>query len=685
MVGGFVKVKLNEVISMPNANDAYAKALRLGQQCYKKQMEAHKDPYLPVLDVYLEGQKIKKEIRLKTQEIPLDLVIGTKTQGRTQAFAANFMPLLESSSEFADKWMRLYTSQLEEGIREPIQCYEVFGRYFVQEGNKRVSVLKFCNSPSIMADVKRIIVGISGKTAEGRLYNAYLNFVEITGVTGILMSEPTDYPKLVSLVDPEWKSGSFDKEQSEDLCAQYKAFVSVYKAQGGDRLTIPLGNAYLLFLSDYGYIKNQAIPQAELAREIDKIWPDLMAYPNKPSSALLTDTDVSDKKKLISLRTSPLKVAFIESKDAQSSAWTKSHEEGREQLQKDLPYDVVTRAYDHADTDEQIYQAMHQAVQDGNEVIFTTSPLMLPIANQFAVKYPKIKILNCSLNQNTGQVRTYWDRQYEIQFLMGVLAGVLSTTGDIGYIADYPIYGTIANINAFALGVQMTDPKAKVYLDWSTTQEATQKDFPTDIDILYVAGQQFEPDVLISKQYGLFDVGAGNFFNIAHVKTNWGVFYTRILKSILNGTWKTDQQSAGTDSINYWWGLSNGMLDVSFNDQIPQQTRRLLNLLKEQIKDRKFHPFADEIKSQKGVIHDAKEGLDVNKVANMDWLCSNVVGTIPKLRQFESGSKDLLALHALDSMRQEDLNELVDGGVQGYPDEKEDASASSNASDEAQK
>lgn len=64
---------------------------------------------------------------------------------------------------------------------------------------------------------------------------------------------------------------------------------------------------------------------------------------------------------------------------------------------------------------------------------------MLQLANQFAAEYPRIKILNCSLNVENAHVRLYYSRDYEIQFLMGLLAGILTRTAQIGYIADYPI------------------------------------------------------------------------------------------------------------------------------------------------------------------------------------------------------------------------------------------------------
>ena len=90
-------------------------------------------------------------------EVPLELLVGTKTAGRTAAFASNFMPLLEPDTEFATKWISLCQAHVEEGIRDPIRCFEYLGRFYVQEGNKRVSVLKYFEADSISATVTRVM------------------------------------------------------------------------------------------------------------------------------------------------------------------------------------------------------------------------------------------------------------------------------------------------------------------------------------------------------------------------------------------------------------------------------------------------------------------------------------------------------------------------------------------------
>ena len=112
---------------------------------------------LPALDDLLKDCETAGEVPLGLIDIPSDRIVGTKTAGRSTAFAPNFMPVLEEGSEFSSKWVYLYNSHLSEGIREPIRAYEYMNYYYVQEGNKRVSVLKFCNADTIPGYVTRIL------------------------------------------------------------------------------------------------------------------------------------------------------------------------------------------------------------------------------------------------------------------------------------------------------------------------------------------------------------------------------------------------------------------------------------------------------------------------------------------------------------------------------------------------
>lgn len=660
--------------------DAYEKAHRLAEACYEKDISLQRNPYLPVLDNILNGVTIKKESRPVIREIPLKQVVGTRTEGRTQAFASNFMPLLKANTEFADKWSVLYKAQMEEGIREPVKVYELFGRYYVQEGNKRVSVLKFCKSPTILADVRTITIDPEDlDEIHSKLYSAYMEFQKAVNFPEIVMSRPSNYKKLMNILDASPEE-PLDPAQVKDLRSLYATFSTAMeksglfdqlergvlkgnpfdndtklhpdqKGQPRPYLNLPkesltMGDAFMQYLKTYGFAPEKAVPQKAMIKELEKLF---HINPQKNGTYVMTDTEASDRSKsrISSLLSGPLKAAFICSKDGISSSWTADHLRAIRQAEQELGSDVQISVYENANTPKEVTQAIDAAIAKGNEVIFTTNPLMLQQANHVAANYPKLKVLNNSLNLDTGLLRTYYAREYEVMFLLGLLAGVLTQTHRIGYLASYPINGEVADINAFAIGVSMTSPTAKVYLDWTTTTESTLENNPLNTDIVYIEGNKFDPHLVSDRLYGLFDVGRGKFFNIATIKTNWAVFYIKILKSILNGTWASDQNKAGQESINYWWGLSNGLLELEFSEKLPLQVRRLAVQLRDDMANGTFMPFEGEIEDQEGNVHNWSTGAFLPDLVTMDWLVGNVVGSIPKASQLVEDAQEVVEQHGL--------------------------------------
>ena len=131
----------------------YKEAQRRAQKEFRACTSRGEYPYPPVLDDFVSRDQLNRGVNLGTVQIPLEFVVGTCTDIRTNAFARNFMPLLEEDSEFATKWQALCQAHVEEGIRDPIKVYEYMNRYYVQEGNKRVSVLKYFQADSITAEL----------------------------------------------------------------------------------------------------------------------------------------------------------------------------------------------------------------------------------------------------------------------------------------------------------------------------------------------------------------------------------------------------------------------------------------------------------------------------------------------------------------------------------------------------
>ena len=140
------------------ASQQYEAALRAGQKYYNDALRRSLYPYPLVLDEILDERTIAGRVDLGIVNIPSELVIGTKSAGRVAALAGNFMPILPENTEFGAKWIALCSAHLsDEGIRDPIQCFEYLGKFYIVEGNKRASVLMSFGAPAIPGYVTRLI------------------------------------------------------------------------------------------------------------------------------------------------------------------------------------------------------------------------------------------------------------------------------------------------------------------------------------------------------------------------------------------------------------------------------------------------------------------------------------------------------------------------------------------------
>ena len=132
----------------------YQQALKQGQREYKNCVHRGLNPNIQALG----GDKAQlSQVKLGVMEIPIYLVVGSTEETRCNCFSPGFYPLMGQESEFAAKWVNLCQAQLDEGIHDAIKCFEYLGRFYVREGNKRVSVLRSMGSATIQAEVTRLM------------------------------------------------------------------------------------------------------------------------------------------------------------------------------------------------------------------------------------------------------------------------------------------------------------------------------------------------------------------------------------------------------------------------------------------------------------------------------------------------------------------------------------------------
>ena len=636
----------------------YGIARKKAQKACRIQLLKGSYPYLPALDDSVSFAGIISEVPLGLMEIPLDAVVGTKTAGRKQAFASNFMPLLDDDTEFAGKWINLYNAHMEEGIREPIKAVEFMNRYYVIEGNKRVSVLKYVGAASIQAYVTRLVPQ-RDDSLENRIYYEFLDFYKVCAVDNLTFSQEGCYARILTLLDKK-PTDVWTDDEKRDFRSAFDRFADIYEGKGGQQLPITPGDAFLTYLDIYGYKGILDKSHRELQTEVSAIWKDFEIYPARRSIELITAPEQDEKEKslitkILPLSSAPLRIAFIHDGSPEDSSWTYSHELGRHYLEDVLPDQVITTAYTIAsDIQEEGYRVIKGAVEDGNTVLFTTSPKLLNASVQAAIKYPAIRILNCSFNSWFGHLRTYYGRMYEAKYLTGILAGILSSENAIGYMADYPIYGSTASINAFALGVRAVNPTATVYLEWSCVKNNHMYDYFDARHISYVSGQDLISPSNASRHFGLYDIRGGSIQNVAMPVLHWGKFYERIVKNILNGVWKKGVGTHADKSINYFWGLSSGMVDVICSKHVPAGTQQLLELVKREISSGQFQPFSGEIYSQDGVLRNPKDAaMSEQQIGSMDWLLDNVQGSFPEFNTLTDEAKHIVKLQGIGKYQEQ--------------------------------
>ena len=614
----------------------YSKARRLAQKAYRQDMEARRNPYLQVLDEILPLWETVGETDLGLVEIPISQIAGTKTAGRTRAFAGNFMPLLPEASEFADKWSSLYLSHLEEGIREPVIACEFLNCYYVIEGNKRVSVMKYSGAVSLPGYVTRIIPA-PGDSPELKIYYEYMDFYRASRVNTIYFSREGSFSRLCQLLGKDLQT-PWDEDDRRSFSSAFLRFTEIYEEKGGGRLPLTAGDGFLLYLGVYGWEGMLEKSMEKLRREITLLWPDLEALASAGSVRLITqpakeeaNTGKTLLKKLIPSTRPRVTVGFLHHGTIYTSGWTYAHDLGRLYLEDSLGGQVTTRVYDSLKNGEDSFSAIEQAVLDGCQVIFTTSARFLESSIRACIRYPEIRILNCSLNTYSGHLRTYYGRLYEAKFLVGLLAGILSERGRIGYIADFPFPGTAASVNAFALGVQMVCPDARVLLAWSSEKDGNPQKRLMDAGVDLIAGADMLAPSHSPRPYGLYRPQGEGGVNLASSLWHWGKFYQRILQTILNGSWGRTAVELSGDSINYWWGISSGLIDVIVSKAVPARCVQLMEMVKKQIVNESFQIFSGDIRDQQNRLR-TPGGVPLSppQIVRMDWLASNVEGHMPK-------------------------------------------------------
>ncbi len=642
---------------MKEFSQKYLDAKKAGLRNYSKNISEGNTGYLPFLDGILKNIDIVSEIDLGIVEVPLKQVVGTYTYMRSITFSHNFMPLMDEQSEFGQKWENVYKAHVNEGIRDPIKVYEYMNWFYVVEGNKRVSVLKYFDVYSVSAYVTRLIPKKDEEDINNNIYYEFMDFYKKTHINNIWFSNTHSFNELFHYIEKfDTSDMNIDDKYSYISKSIYLYFRKIYMECGGGQLPITTGDAFLEYIKIYGL--SQKILEVDLKKQL-KLFLKELEYFKEDSVEVQTSPDMQGDRKIISKITTlltpknKLKVAFVYAKNLNDSSWSYAHEMGRLHIENIFKEQISTSYIEDVPESLDAYKSLRKLAKERNDIIFTTSPSFINATLKIALEYPNIKFFNCSGNHTFKHVNTYFGRMYEPRFLAGIIAGVLTRTDIIGYVGTYPIPEVISGINAFALGANMVNPRVKVKVEWTNdwdckemSQSASNKLMKAGTDI--ISHHNTLPNKKFSREYGVYsalcnidDPECNTREYIAAPLWNWGIFYEKIIRNFLTDSWRVLTEKSKL--INFWWGMDSGILDFIYSKSVvPRETQKLLEQMKKMIISSFYSPFTGPIFDQTGtkrIEDDIVATLD--EIHNMDWFVDNVEGILPE-RKHKKGDSTLI-------------------------------------------
>ena len=627
-------------MSRQEAVAEYIRAQKMAQKEYRERIAAGKNPYPAVLDEILPDGVTPDTVKdIGVVEIPAERIVGVKSAGRIAAFTASFLPLLDENTEFGMKWAALCEAHLgDAGIQEPIVCFEYLGNFYVQEGNKRTSVLRYFGSPRIPGHVQRIVPPLSDDPRI-KAYHEFIDFHRNTKIYTVQFTQPGNYAKLLAALGKE-PGEQWSERERLTFSSYFTYFRDAYSSVVGDQPAMKPEDALLIWLNLYPYTDLGKLSTADLKKTVQGLKDDFAVLAQADPVAVKTAPAAAAKGNIIERIISPnpdhVTVAFVHQRDINSSMWTRAHDEGRQYLEQVLGSQVTTLSYFNADSPAESEAILERAVAAGADVIFTTTPQLCRLSLKIAVKYPRVRVLNCSVNVPYPSIRTYYNRIYEGKFITGAIAGAMATNNRIGYVGSSPIFGVPASINAFALGAQLTNPRAKIELRWSCQAGDSVAAFIgeglsviSNRDIPTQDGRH-----MLQGDYGTYLVeDSGSLVPLGSPIWVWGRFYENVIRSILSGAWNNEKTER---AVNYWWGMDSGVIDVKLSDRLPDGVRCMADILRDGLRRGIIDPFARPITAQDGTVkNDGSRTFTPDELLHMDWLCSNVEGVIPSFDEIE--------------------------------------------------
>ncbi|TDH59858.1 BMP family ABC transporter substrate-binding protein [Dankookia rubra] len=330
----------------------------------------------------------------------------------------------------------------------------------------------------------------------------------------------------------------------------------------------------------------------------------------------------------------PFKVGFVYVSPIGDAGWTFQHEMGRRAVDAALGAAVKTSYVENVPEGADSERVIRRLAQDGNQLIFTTSFGYMNPTEKVAKAFPKLKFEHATGYKRGPNLATYSGRYYEPRYLTGIIAGRLSKSGIIGYVAAFPIPEVIQGINAVLLGARSVNPKATIKVIFTSSWFDPGKERAA-ADTLVAQGADYLTQhtdstavVQAAEEKGVWCSGYdsdmlkyGPKTHTTAVEMHWDNYYVDRVKQAIAGTWA---------SGDVWGGMASGMVKLSrFNPSLPAPLLAEVAAKTEEIRSGKLVVFSGPLKDQAGVVKvPAGKAMMDAEILSMNWFVEGVQGKV---------------------------------------------------------
>ena len=330
----------------------------------------------------------------------------------------------------------------------------------------------------------------------------------------------------------------------------------------------------------------------------------------------------------------PYKVAFLYVSPIGDAGWTFQHEMGRRAVDAALGAAVKTSFVENVPEGADAERVIRRLAQDGNQLIFTTSFGYMNPTEKVAKAFPKQKFEHATGYKRGPNLATYSGRYYEPRYLTGIVAGRLSKTGIIGYVAAFPIPEVIQGINAMLLGARSVNTAATIKVIFTSSWFDPGKERAA-ADTLVAQGADYLTQhtdstavVQAAEEKGVWCSGYdsdmlkyGPKTHTTAVEMHWDDYYIDRVKQAIAGTWT---------SGDVWGGMASGMVKLSrFNPNLPPALVAEIGAGTEAIKSGRLVVFSGPLKDQAGAVKvPAGKAMTDAEILSMNWFVEGVQGKV---------------------------------------------------------